>query len=378
MKLNYITNADRNVQCKMRFFSDYFSFSNEFLGKLPYIPFDNQLSVVDKTVFQIENNFQYCLVYITSYLSQLNTLHNDLFEPPNILFDQIKNQFKSFVAIDNKKEWLKTNKDFLENLKLLKSEFETNLFDNNYKALLSFLKCPHPLKKHKKEIEYRTRIIVSLFRLKGHSKKSLDTYILRIISDDEYKFPFPPHIIEIKSKDEYKASTKIFLQNRDFDKQFEGLKNLFIAEHLKSGYFFFVIENCIFDVKVIKDFKVSFEKVTFISPVHADLKKLRKSIKEHDKENTLKNYSIFFGKHKMLAYVHLGYENKDAKKDDGLRIVSEELLSLNQYFEGNLVVNNLHYLFYEAFETELWSSKRNFSKVKKTRISHFDVEEFKR
>jgi hypothetical protein len=218
---------------------------------------------------------------------------------------------------------------------------------------------------------------VSLFRLKGHTKESLDTYISRIISDDEYSFPFPPEIFKIKSKEEYKSSTKNFLVNRDFDKQFEGLKNLFIAEHHKKGFFFYVIDNCILADKLIKDFKVSFEKVTFISPLHKELNILRKSVRNHDKENSVKMYPVFFGKHKILAYVNLGYENKDSKKDVGLKIVSQELLALNQYFNGNLVVNNLHYLVYDSFESELWSASKNMVNIKKTRIGQFDYDEFK-
>ena len=73
----------------------------------------------------------------------------------------------------------------------------------------------------------------------------------------------------------------------------------------------------------------------------------------------------------------MGYENKDSKKDDGLRIVSQELLSLNQYFEGNLVVKNLHYLVYDSFDSDLWSAKRSIVKVKKTHIGQFDFDEFK-
>lgn len=377
MKLNYITNESKNLQEKMRFFSDYFSFANDFLGKLPEIPFDNQLSLIDKVVFQIENNFKYCPLYIITYLSQLFASHKNLFEPPIPVFTKIADQFENFKGFNDKKEWLNTNKDFLKDLKLLKLDYEANLFEKNYSALLTCIKCKHPLEKHKKEIEYRTRILVSLFRLKGHTKESLDTYISRIISNDEYRFPFPPAIIKIQNKEEYKTSTKKFLESQNFDKQFEGLKNLFIAEHHKSGFFFYAIENCVIDDKVIKDFKVSFEEVTFISPGHNELKKLRKCIRDCDKENSEKTYPIFFGKHKMLAYVHMGYENKDSKVDDGLRIVSQELLSLNQYFEGNLVVNNLHYLVYDSFDSNLWSAKTSIVKVKKTHIGQSDFDKFK-
>jgi len=376
MKLNHITNENKNLQEKMRFFADYFSFANEFLGKLPHVPFDSALSLVDKTIFQIENNFSYCPVYAISYLSQLFTFHNNTFDQPTELLININSHLKLLKVAVDKKLWLQTNPNFIEDLKLLKSDFEKDLFENNYLCLLNRIQCDHPLKKHKKEIEYRTRILVSLFRLKGHSQESLNNYISRIISNDKYTFPFPPEFFKIKTKKEYNDSTKVFFQDRDFKTQFEGLKNLFIAEHHKDGYFFYVIDNCILEENIKNIFKVTFEKVTFVSPRHKELGLLRKSVRNHDKENFEKMYAIFFGKDKLLAYVHMGYESKDSKKDVGIQIVSEELLALNQYFEGNLVVNNLHYLVYDSFDSELWSATKSMFKVKKTRINKYEYEEF--
>ncbi len=57
MKLNWLTNSDSNLQSKMRYFADYFLVTNDYLGRLPKLPFDNPLSLVNKIIFQIENNF---------------------------------------------------------------------------------------------------------------------------------------------------------------------------------------------------------------------------------------------------------------------------------------------------------------------------------
>lgn len=378
MKLNYITNEDENLQEKIRYFADYFSFVNEFLGKLPDVPYDNPLSLISKTIFQIETNFDSCHPYIISYLSEL--FANNACELTNPIYSNLENHFKAFKgykSYEEKKEWLNINTSFREELKLLEMEYQGNLFDKNFSTLLSFIKCKHPLKKHKKGIQYRTKILVSLFRLKGHSKTSLDTYISRIISNDEFRFPFPSSIIRIQTKEEYRASIKKFFENRDFDTQFEGLRNLFITEHHKSGFFFYVIENCIIDRGIIKDFKVCFEEVTFISPIHRDLRKLRKSIKDYDKKYNEKTFEVFFGKEKMLAYVKMGYEKKELKKDEGFRIVSEELLELNQYFKGNLSANNLHFFVYDSFESDLWSASTSLIKLQKNHINELDLNEFR-
>lgn len=200
MKLNHINNANKNLQEKMRFFADYFSFANEYLGKIPEIPFDNQLSLIEKSIFQIENNFEYCPLYIINYLTELFTFHKDFLEPNTVLIyqnieDYLK-ELKEFKTRD-RKEWLNKNPDFLKNLKLLSLEYaDENQFEKNCLAIMNIIKCTHPIKKHKKEIEYRTRIMISQFRFKGHNKESLDTYISRIISKDENQFPFPVEIIK--------------------------------------------------------------------------------------------------------------------------------------------------------------------------------------
>ncbi|MEO8209826.1 MAG: hypothetical protein ABI840_04665 [bacterium] len=377
VKLNHIINDDENLQNKMRYFADYFSFANEFLGKLPDIPFDNQLSLIDKSIFQIESNFDFCSVYVTNYLVQLFTYYDKSIETENPLLDNIENLFNQFKSTTDKKQWLKNNSDFLEYLKKLRTEYEETFFDTHFYALLSYIRCKHPLKKHKIEIQYATRIIVSLFRLKGHSKDSVDTYIGRIISKNEYKFPFPPSVFKIEEKEAYNKSAKHFLENRDFDKQFEGLKNLFITEQHKAGYFIYVIENCIIDKKIKTDFKVQFNKVTFISPEHKQLAKLRKSVRQNDKENNERTFPVFFGKDKLLAYINMGYENINSKKDEGLKTVAEELLSMNQYFEGSLLVNNLHFLVYDSFDSDLWSAKMSLVKIKKTHINLYNLNEFR-
>jgi hypothetical protein len=379
MKLNHITNVDKNLQEKMRYFADCFSFTNEFLGRLPDVPFDNHLSLIDKTIFQIENNFEHCSLYTISYLSHFFTFYDKSIEPPAALLNKIENQFLSLKTSKDKKQWLKLNPGFLEDLKAIRLEYEETLFDKTYAALLTYIKCKHNLKKHRVAIAYGTRLLVSLFRINGHSKESLNKYIGRIIASNRYDFPFPPEILKIRDRDEYKKSTELFLANRDFDKQFEGLKNIFIADKHKSGYFFYVIENCIIDERTTGKFKVQLDKVTFISPEHEELKTLRKSISEYDEKHGEKTFPVFFGEEKLLAYVHLGYEDKKAKKDEGLRIVAEELLNFNQYcYESEVVVNSLHYFFADFLEGDSWSASTSFGMVKKSILRQSDFEELEK
>lgn len=374
MKLSYLTNSDANVQEKMRFFASYFSFANEFLGKHPRVPYENPLSLLEKSIFQVENNFDHSSLYVSSYLSQLFSFHAP-FESSLRDFNKLSLLYDQFKLADKKKEWIKNTPVFLSTMIELRNHYEEKLFDDTYTALLHYMKCVHRLKTHKKEIEYRTTILVSLFRLKGHSKKLLDDYVKRILSTSRFDFPLPLEFVQIHEKAQYIEKSAKFFQSRSFDQQFEGFRNIYITEHHKFGNFFFVIDDCFLADNIKKKFRIRFDQVTFISPQHKDLALLRRSIKEDDKENPIKNSTVFFGKNKLLAYVHTGYEKRDAKKEYCLQIVEEELTYLNQYLDTHLQVNPLHLLLYESFGTERWSSRTSLRKKIRVNMNEYTMED---
>jgi hypothetical protein len=64
MRLNFLTNSGRNLQDKMRFFSGFFLYANENLGRFPDLPFDNPVSLVNRIIFQLENNIEKCPTYV--------------------------------------------------------------------------------------------------------------------------------------------------------------------------------------------------------------------------------------------------------------------------------------------------------------------------
>lgn len=99
MHLNFLTNPDPNRQEKMRFFADYFLFVNDFLGKLPDIPFDNPYSLLDKIIFQIEKNPDKFPTYIGNYFNQLFSFYKTKESKAEIAILSrkiIKSAFKSF------------------------------------------------------------------------------------------------------------------------------------------------------------------------------------------------------------------------------------------------------------------------------------------
>ena len=343
MKLNFITNPNPKLQEKMRFFADHFLFVNEYLGRLPEVPFDNPYSLLDKIIFQIENNFKRSYIYLPNYFNQFFSFYNQLTNRKEIL--KIEGLYKQYLLESNKNLWIQNNPSFLIEIKKLHEDYQNTLFDDNFSSLFSFLKCPHALKKHEKEIKYCIQILVSQFRFNGYSKNHINSSIDRILSSD--KFPFPPEIIEIKENDERDKAEKEFLEKRSFKDQFYGLKHLLIRPKFQSGNFIYCIENCSLSEELNNTFNVRFDKVTFVSPQHESVKELKKDFKEKSDRFIYKTNKDFFSNNNLLAYVNLNYDAIDYAKEDGLKIVEQELQQFNKHIETELQVNITDYLFSE-------------------------------
>ncbi len=341
MKLTLLTNPNPVTQEKMRFFADYFLFVNEFLGRLPDLPFDNPYSLTDKVKFQIENNTNHSSKYVPIYTKQLLSFYTSGSDKSEI--KKLEPLYISLCSSDDRRQWLIDNGEFYIEIKRLHSEYQKNLFDENFASLFSFLKCKHNLKKHETSIRTSIQILVSQFRLNGYSKAHVDSCIGRILSHDD--FPFPSSILRIKDIEQRTQAEKDFLKDRDLEKQFFGLKNLLERQDYQSGYFIYVIEGCTLESEITKDFKVEFEKVSFISPYHEDLKRFRLNLKKNDHASPFKTYPTFFGKNRLLAVVNLNYDTVEHSKETGLRMVRRELQQFNLYLNAELSLNDKHYLF---------------------------------
>jgi hypothetical protein len=247
MHLHWLTNPDAKLQKKMRYFADTFLFTNEYLGRLPKIPFDNPLSLVNKIIFQLENNIERAPRYFENHYRQLEYFFGDFLRKQVPEFQTTEQLFASYNQCPTKEKkrvtWLKANPDFLNSLQEVEKTLEKDLFPKIFLWLTNYMQCRHQLNKHKRDIEFCTQILVSLFRLNGHSKKQVAGYIERILSTDRYKFPFPLEIYEHNKDDSYISITEEYLNNRDFKKQFDGLKNLMVNQErdAASSFFQFIV-----------------------------------------------------------------------------------------------------------------------------------------
>lgn len=370
MDLNFLTNPNRNLEQKMRYFADYFLFANDFLGKLPDLPFDNPISYVSKIIFQIENNIERSPRYIQNHFSQLFNFYGDFLTKNTQAFQAVKNEFARYdsspAGETRKVNWIKANPIFLSALRNLHTELEETLFTKVFLTLNKFIVCKHKLSTHQKGIEFYTQLLVSLFRLNNHPKKSVREYIARILSSDRYNFPFPLEIYAHNKDESFISLTQAYLDNRDFMKQFEGLKNLMENPMHRKGYFVYAINHISFVDSFKNDFKLQLDNVTFISPYHPQLKEIRKSARQKDRENDkfTKIYPRFFGRFKMLAYVELHYEDKKITSHEGAKIVTDEINYLNGFLDISLKLQEENYIFTESFQENDWHARFSLMKFK--------------
>lgn len=259
--LNQITHRNPNIQEKVNYFADYFHFVNNKLGKIPEIQFENHLSLVTKITYQIELNLKKSTPYLTNYFS------NDLLNPDKFIgrfphASICSAQIVDYLSENDKRrvKWIKENPDFLSNLNSLRIELETSMIDEALTSLISFLRCKHKLKTHSDVIAYLTRIIVTEFRFRGHSKEDVSRIISKIMSDDLEEFPFPKNIIEQKHIENYKELKAHFISSRDFKSQFEGIKNLFEKEE-ETSYFVFRIFGL--SMKELEKTEIEYDNIVF-------------------------------------------------------------------------------------------------------------------
>lgn len=361
MKLHFLTNDNLLLENKMRYFADYFIYANEYLGKLPHLPFDNPISLFDKIQFQLENNIERCPKSIDMYISQLGYY-------PLKLTTQVSKSYKPFISefkqkwnlLKNdteKKKWLKNEPGILENVIKIKAELNENLFPFAHKALFTFLVCSHPLAKHKKDIQLLTQLIITIFRFKEITKKQVSKYIERLLTRDKYEFPLPLNILKEVQSESFIELRDNFLENRDFKNQFEGLKNILEAYSTRKGYFIYPIAGIHLNDKQQKMFSVKFDKVTFISSKHQLLKKLRISVHQNDKSEKIiaKLYPTFFKKGSVLSIIEMNYEKKKDTAIIAKEIVEKELSFLSTYFNTTkLRVVRDDFLWASNFEDNLW------------------------
>ncbi|MFZ1791244.1 MAG: hypothetical protein WAT92_23155 [Saprospiraceae bacterium] len=259
---------DANVERKVNFFCDYFNLTVKNLGTYCIWDFENPLSVVDKIIFQIENNPERRLEYLNHHFSNYH-LHENGFTA------QFKNLKKLWPIIDEfnsvpKKEqnnWLNNNSKLIKTLKALKHELDKNMIRIAIKFLTNYMRCTHELNFHKDDFIYLTRIIVSDFKFTKKSDQDIKRLIKSIMSKNINTFPLPESILNRKGDKNYIEIASNYIDNRTFTQQFEGILNFKKNPDIYGYYIFRIFKltipvNEVFHFQDVKLYNSRNEKFT--------------------------------------------------------------------------------------------------------------------
>lgn len=362
MKLNFLTNTNPLLQEKMRFFADYLSFANDFLGLLPGLPFENPISLIDKIIFQFEHNLSRCPKSVDVYISELMKFEFGLTEQASPGFANVRSDFVvnwRACGTDAKKvEWIKNNLPIIEQLRQCSDELKTNLFETVFVTLKKYMLCSHSLSEHKLQIESTTHLLVTIFRLNNVPKDQVASYIDRILSNDPYEFPLPVDLLQQAGDESFVKLKNHFFSNRDFQKQFDGLKNIIDAYSNRSGLFLFPLKGFVLEKDQQNNFETCFDRVTFYFSGNSRLNNIKQKIEEEKakKNNEMPGRDNFFDEQHIIACIKMPYEKRPDAAKIARSIVEEELKFFNAYLKEPFVsLYSTDWIFTEDLQSQAWS-----------------------
>lgn len=340
--LSQINHPKELTKSKVNFFADYFQFATRQMGQYDGLEIENYLSLIEKIIYQIENNIERCPPYLNSYVA-------------HPLFQRYFRQFKSYRSVKyyfdkysslskdgQKKEWLQKKKTvFLKALHKCQKDLKRKQFKKALQAIISYLKCKHKIEKHKKEIFYFTNIIVSEFLLNDRSKSDTVKIFEKIITQEAKDFPFPKSFLDNIKGDKEEAKND-FIKNRTFNQQFEGIYNLFKQQG--DGHFFLYR---IYNINAPKTFSFKYNRVTFYHPKHEKLKEIFKEVRK----TGLFLKKFFNTKNMLVAVVKIKYYSSEIAETNAIKTISNELDYLNKMCGSSGYLERHSYLVTSDFKT---------------------------
>lgn len=308
MRLFGITHPNELTQKKVRYFANYYAFAINQLGKSAEFELENFHSLIDKIIFQMENNpTTKSIPYIESYLN------HPLLSPTNKYFREIKRAsevstvFAAFLNESNsgKKAWVCNGSNLLK-LKRFRTYLRKYMLKNAVKAIISFLACEHELGEHKDDLRFFTRLVAVELFYSQPDRKELVNIISRIMSRDIKVFPFCPVFLKRNKGNIEKAKEK-FLENRTFVQQFEGIRSAFRENPMKK-FFIFRVGN----IEADSDFQFDFEEVRLISKDSSRIQSVKRIFfeKGFDDPNFFENS---FGMYAIVEHLTKGPVSFSAK-----------------------------------------------------------------
>lgn len=322
--LNNFKHTDKKKKYKYEFFADVVENLSKILGKYPKHQLETHTALLEKIVFQYENNLER---YSKKYLG--NYFKNSLFSTDDI-----------FLNSENGKE-----------IKTLLSQKDTNQFRNNLKNQIEGLK-KKILKRYvseiyhlivddtisprqaRRKIEYYANLVVSEYLFEGFSRKDIYNMPHMVIYGQRDKNSVNRAIVKQTTKVETNLKDQIF-----------QIVELCYGEKLYLQYVF-KINNLIIE----DNFKYKLNGITFGNPKY---KNTRKIIPRNIRDEFLD----FDG---ILAYQNLRVNSADEGFAIFVTNLTQSLNYLNTIYQG---FSNINFDKCHIFNLELKSGIMNWNNI---------------
>ncbi len=335
--LFYISDSDTIVERKLNFFHDWFQFYAYKLGKLHYFELENPLSLIEKIIYQIENNLNNCIPYIDDYFSN-SYFFDDLFLQSFKNYSEVKALlliFRQQNSLQKKKEWINSKPELLAALKDLKQDFQKNLFRKSLNLIISYITCRNNIEEHIEDIKYHTKIIVSEYFFNGITYNDIDKIFLKILSQNIKEFPFPPNL-------KTKLQKESHLKNIDTTNQLEGLYTFLFQKAEENIYLF-----RIYGISINTEFSFEYEGVKLFNKDNNLFKKFIKG-----KGTKARIFNDFFNDDEVyiIAIVKTAFQSPYTSRKYAVNEIKKAIEFLDAKFERTFRLDDRFYLYTNNFK----------------------------
>lgn len=346
--INQITHPNNLIQKKVNFFADYFDFVTDNIGLFAELEIENHLSLINKALFQIENNIEHSPKYLDCYFSHPTLKKNNKYFKEFKQYEKLQSLIQEYYKAGStakKVKWIQNNSEFHPTLLAFKKELNRNMFKAALKGIISFLKCDHDLDEHISDLKYYTDVLVSELLLNDKSKKDVSKVFERIMTKETTKFPYPKSLVEIHKSKDIDSAKKEFMDKRTFDQQFEGIYNI-LKEKNQRHYFLFRLRG----INAKSDFRFKYNRVTFYHPDHTKFKEIRKKSKS---DVFLKDF--FKIEPMLVAAVKVNYyRSSEIAAQEAINVINEELEFINHVCDANAHIEKFSWLMTSDFKKVGW------------------------
>lgn len=369
MKYNAISNPNPLTDHKVNYFVNYYQMVISLMGNSQFFEIENISSLSGKIIFQLEKN---PAVQRTKYVSQ--HLEHPLLNPNCNFFNEYKGDshvklklllvaFNSLTSDKSKRKWVQQNEnDLLTTFLKFKRYLKRYMVPKALKAIISYLKCPHDLEKHKNELQHYTKLIAYAlyFELTVETdikkRNILRDVIPRIMSKNPQEYPFSSKF-ESDNHENLENAKVAFLKSQTFEQQFIALENLLSNSALET-YYFFRIKNINFTSGqhlILEDFEI-FENE---SQRYKDLKQadISKSLRNDFLSNNDSPFAMVKLKSKIGGFV--AKREALAKAKLWLDKLSK-IWECEPIIDGTMVISSKDLKKYEISFTSLTESRTIF------------------